>query len=77
MAERGWFGLGSHPGARLASFLTLSKSSSVGLQPGDFQPEEGQQSLALGRFKKESPKSFLGVGSFSPIMARSELVLRG
>lgn len=66
MAERGWFGgcspgLDFHPGALSVSFLTLSKSSSLGLEPGDFQPEDGEQSLALGVFKiKKGPRDFGG-----------------
>lgn len=66
MAERGWFGgcspgLDFHPGALSVSFLTLSKSSSVGLEPRDFQPEDGEQSLALGVFKiKKGPRAFWG-----------------
>lgn len=68
----------THPGALSASSLTLSKPSSLGLESGDFQTEDGGAKPSFGGVKKKkSPKSFMGVRLFPSTTAKRELMLRG
>lgn len=57
VAERGWFGPISPPGAPLASFLTPSKSASAGLEPGGFSAGGWE---AKREKKKKKPQELFG-----------------